>query len=277
MHFHDAERARQHQDLMKRLVREMHERFIWEPVHCVMCGTHGDLSLAFEKWGVAMSICNRCNHLFVNPRMATEAVPFLYGSTYWDNYTRAIGSPTIGERVVFDYQNGEGKLRRDVLPFRQSGRLLDVGASNGGMVRRARELGFDAAGLEPSPEICELARNTHRVTMYCGSLAEQEFPEDSFDIVTLHDVLEHFFDPRQELLQIRRIMPQGGLLVVETPTTDSRDFAEMGIDWPSCSPLEHVHLFSAANGARLLQETGFRIIDLYCPHENNWIAIAEAA
>jgi glycosyltransferase involved in cell wall biosynthesis len=115
MHFHDAERARQHQDLMKRLVREMHERFIWEPVHCVMCGTHGDLSLAFEKWGVAMSICNRCNHLFVNPRMATEAVPFLYGSTYWDNYTRAIGSPTIGERVVFDYQNGEGKLRRDAI------------------------------------------------------------------------------------------------------------------------------------------------------------------
>ncbi len=262
---------------MWQLVTEMKQQFTWQDVSCVVCGEAADFTQAFEKWGVTMSTCDRCGHLFVNPRMPEHAIPFLYGSRYWDDYTRAIGSPTIHERVAFDYDNAVTKLQRDILPFRRAGRLIDVGASNGGLVRRARECGFDACGLEPAAEICDLARRVHDVTMYCGSVAEQRFAAGSFDIATLHDVLEHMFDPVQELREIRRVLVDGGLLVVETPTTSSRDFAELGVGWPSCSPLEHVHLFSERNGERVLRQTGFRVVDLYSPHENNWVAIAEAA
>jgi 2-polyprenyl-3-methyl-5-hydroxy-6-metoxy-1,4-benzoquinol methylase len=209
--------------------------------------------------------------------MPEQAVPLLYSSRYWSDYTRAIGHPTLEERLRFDHANGLGKLRRDVLPFRRSGRLIDVGASSGGLVRQALDLGFDAVGLEPAADICDLARRSHGVTMHCGTLEQQAFADASFEIVTLHDVLEHLFEPLRDLCEMRRILAPGGLLVVETPTTSSAYLAEAGEACTFLSPLEHVHLFSEANGARLIERAGFRLLDLYCPHEDNWIAIAEAA
>jgi len=115
------------------------------------------------------------------------------------------------------------------------------------------------------------------VTMYCGTLAEQEFADGAFDILTLHDVLEHMFEPVEEIREMRRVLAPGGLLVIETPSTSSRNHTEQGVEWSTISPLEHVHLFNEANAERILVENGFRVIDLYSPNEDNWIAVGEAA
>jgi len=72
------------------------------------------------------------------------------------------------------------------------------------------------------------------------------------------------------------VLGTGGIVVCETPTTTSRNFADQGIEWSTISPLEHVHLFNEKNAERVLVENGFRIVDLYSPHEDNWIAVAEA-
>jgi 2-polyprenyl-3-methyl-5-hydroxy-6-metoxy-1,4-benzoquinol methylase len=276
MKFHDPDQARRNRHLLDALIAEM-RRFEWSEVPCVVCGESRELDDAFEKWGMEMKSCRRCGHLFVSPRMPEEAVPELYGSRYWERYTVAIGSPSLEERASFDYQNGRHKLDRDVLPHRSSGRLIDVGASSGGFVRQACEAGFDACGLEPAEEICELARRVHGVEMYGGSLADHAFPSGFFDVVTLHDVLEHMFEPVRELEEMRRVLAPGGLLVVETPTTSSLNYAEKGPEeWSTISPLEHVHLFSERNAQLVAERTGFDVVDLYSPHEDNWILVAEA-
>jgi SAM-dependent methyltransferase len=278
MEFHDPDKVRANRHIMERLVADFRARYEWIDVPCVVCGTPAeDTSFAFEKWGMDMRRCDGCGHLFVSPRLPEAAVPELYSSSYWTEYCQAIGSPTLAERLEFDHRNGFGKLHRDVLPFRSSGRLLDLGASNGGAVRAAVELGFEAYGLEPSSEICDLARRAHGVQMFAGSLAEQSFPDGWFDVVISHDVLEHMFEPVVELREVRRVLGPGGLLVIETPTTDSLNALDDGVDWAVYSPLEHVHLFSERNLSRVVAEAGFRIVDLYCPHEENAIVIGEAA
>jgi SAM-dependent methyltransferase len=275
MRFHDPELARPHRHLIDGLLAELRS-FPWREVPCVVCGETERLEPAFAKYGVDYVRCGACEHLFVNPQMPEEAVPFLYGSRYWADYARATGCPTIEERLQFDFDNGVGKLHRDVLPFRGSGRLLDVGASSGGLVAQALRFGFEAEGLEPAPEICELARRAHGVTMHCGTLVEQRFPAASWDVITMHDVLEHLVEPTRELCELRRVLAPGGLLVIETASTSSLELVERGADWFLVSPLEHPHLFGERNGARLLRRSGFTILDLYSPHEHNWIAIAEA-
>jgi SAM-dependent methyltransferase len=273
--FHDPRLARKRQKVLDQLVEDM-RRHEWHEVTCAVCGENVDLHHALTKWSITMKRCGACGHLFTSPRMPESAVSELYGSFYWEQYQVAIGSPSLEERVRFDYDNGIHKLHRDVLPHRSSGRLLDVGASSGGFVKRALERGFLAAGLEPSDDICALARRVHGVTMFAGGLAEQSFSEGSWDVVTLHDVLEHLFEPVREIAEIRRVLSPGGLLVVETPTTDSLNYAEQGVAWSTISPLEHVHLFSQANAQRVFEAVGFRTIDLYCPHEDNWLYVGEA-
>jgi SAM-dependent methyltransferase len=276
MRFHDPKLASERRHILDQLIARMRS-YPWSDVPCVVCGEGERLDVALEKWGITMKRCEVCDHLFTSPRMPEHAVPELYGSFYWEQYQVAIGSPSIQERLAFDSGNGHLKLRRDVLPHRGSGRLLDVGASSGGLVKQASDMGFDAAGLEPSPEICTLARRAHGVTMYCGTLAEQEFADGAFDVITLHDVLEHMFEPVREIREMRRVLAPGGLVAIETPTSLSRNHADQGVEWTTISPLEHVHVFNEANAERILVDNGFRVVDLYSPNEDNWIAVGEAA
>ncbi|HMD45965.1 MAG TPA: class I SAM-dependent methyltransferase [Acidimicrobiales bacterium] len=276
MRFHDPQLAAEHADLRLALIGRMRDHYSWHDVPCVLCGPDVPTSLHTTKWTMDVRACDGCGHLFVSPRLPEEAVPELYGHAYWDEYSRGIGSPTLADRIAFDHQNGFGKLARDVEPFTGPCRLLDVGASNGGMVRAARERGFAAEGIEPSPETCAVAKDAHGIDLICGDVRTAGLADASFDVVTMHDVLEHVFEPLEILAACRQVLAPGGLLVIETPTTDSSDFLVTGDDWSDLSPLEHVHLFSEANLARALERCGFAVIDLYCPHENNVIAIAEA-
>lgn len=273
MRFHDPAVRSAHEHLLDALVAEMRS-FPWAEAACPLCETATGVP-ALEKWGITVCRCETCAHLFVSPRMPREAVPALYGSRYWHAHALATGCPPLSERVQFDYENAQTKLDRDVLPFRRSGRLLDVGASNGGFVRRANEQGFTAVGLEPSAEICALARSAHRVEMHCGTLLDGLFDAGSFDVITLHDVLEHLLEPGDDLAEAERLLAPGGLLVIETLTSSSLELAELGADWPLLSPLEHPHYFSERGGATLIERAGLHVLDLYSPHENNWIAIAE--
>jgi len=276
MQFYDPEAAARNQGLRDQLVDRMRSTYLWQEVPCVLCGPGAPSSYAVSKYGIDLRRCDWCDHLFVSPRLPEEAVPDLYGNAYWDDYARGVGSPTLEDRVAYDYQNGFGKLGRDVLPHRTGGRLLDVGASNGGMVRAARDRGFAAEGVEPSPETCAIAKRAHDIDLHCWDVRHLGLPARTFDVVTMHDVLEHLFEPIEVLRECRRLLAPGGLLVLETPTTDSLDFLVQGIGWADLSPLEHVNLFSEANAARAVRLAGFSVVDLYCPHENNVVVVAEA-
>lgn len=278
MEFHNPAKAREFEHLMFTLVDELRAKYDWEDIACAVCGEAEATTAAFDKWGLTMRTCDRCGHLFVTPRLPEAAVPELYGSAYWEDYSQAIGSPTLAQRADWDYRNAFYKLDRDVFPFRRAGgRLVDVGASNGGMVRAATERGFDACGVEPSADICELARRENGARMHCGDIRTLDLGDDSFDVVTMHDVLEHVFDPVGTLRACRRVLRAGGLLVVEMPSGDSVRALEMGIEWNYFSPLEHVNIFNQANAARTVRAAGFTILDHYDPHEDNQIIIGEAA
>ncbi|HWD24129.1 MAG TPA: class I SAM-dependent methyltransferase, partial [Acidimicrobiales bacterium] len=256
--FHDAEAAARLADVRAELVEHFRAAWEWEAVPCVMCGPKQASSLLVVKDGIDVRRCEACGHVFVSPRLPEAAVGELYGNAYWDIYSQAIGSPSLRDRVRFDYENGFGKLRRDILPFRQRGRLLDVGASNGGLVRAARESGFSAEGLEPSAEICELSRDLQGVDLYCGDIRDGHFTPESFDIITMHDVLEHVFEPFEVLVACRKVLAPRGIVVVETPTTDALDAVKDFEEWECMSPLEHVHLFSEANLAELFHRADLK-------------------
>ena len=273
MQFHVPEVAAANRHLVGPLIDEL-KSFAWSEVACCVCGAAPGPP-AWLKESVGVCECAGCGHLWVSPRMPEEAAAVLYSSRYWEELQPGVGSPSLEQRIEFDYGNGDYKLKRDVLPHRANGRLLDVGASNGGLVRRACELGFQAAGLEPSPDVCALARRAQGVVMFAGTLAEQRFPAASWDVITLHDVLEHVLEPVAELREIRRVLAPGGLLACETPSSSSLDFADLGLNWPTLSPIEHLNYFEERNAARVLRDAGFDLVDLYSPHENNWIAIAE--
>ncbi|ADL69665.1 Methyltransferase type 11 [Thermoanaerobacterium thermosaccharolyticum DSM 571] len=238
-------------------------------IPCVVCGSN-DCTELFIKYNMRVVRCNKCGHVYVNPQFTGDAIKKLYDLSYWQSLQPAIGNVKLTDRVEFDYQNAVAKLRRDILPFKQNGKFLDIGCSNGALVKCAKEFGFDTIGIEVSKDVVQFAHQCFPdISVREGLLTEQNFSENYFDVITLYDVLEHLFNPRIELNEIYRILKPGGLLFIETPTTDSIFYLEDPYSWDLMNPIEHVHLFNEENLIRLLIEIGYVIIESKCPHENN--------
>jgi 2-polyprenyl-3-methyl-5-hydroxy-6-metoxy-1,4-benzoquinol methylase len=255
-------------DLYKKDFEEL-QKYDKVEVPCIICGNNDSTEL-FIKYTMRVVKCNKCGHVYVNPQYSKDAVKKLYDLSYWEILHPAMGNVKLTDRVEFDYQNAIAKLRRDILPFKQKGKFLDVGCSNGALVKRAEEVGFDAIGIEVSKDMVQFARKCFsNIDVRQGLLTEQNFEENYFDVITLYDVLEHLFNPRIELNEIYRILKPGGLLFIETPTTDSIFYLEDPYYWDLMNPIEHVHLFNEENLIRLLKEIGYVIIESKCPHENN--------
>lgn len=78
-------------------------------------------------------------------------------------------------------------------------RVLDVGCGTGRMVFLLRRLGIDAHGLEISKYVISRAGSTTQKVITHGDILHLPFEDDSFDLVTTFDVLEHI--PTSEIPQ----------------------------------------------------------------------------
>ncbi|HPD56822.1 MAG TPA: class I SAM-dependent methyltransferase [Smithellaceae bacterium] len=99
-------------------------------------------------------------------------------------------------------------------------RLLDVGCSTGSLLAVAGRLGFMAEGVEPAPLAVKTARASG-LAVYQGTLEDVNFSSDTFDVVTMFEVIEHVENAFSLVKECHRIIKPGGLLVMGTANTDS--------------------------------------------------------
>lgn len=98
--------------------------------------------------------------------------------------------------------------------------VLDVGCSNGASVSIAKELGLNAEGVEPTREA--VANGKKRgLNIHLGFLHDVAFADNTFDAISLYEVIEHVADPVPLLKECHRILHPGGVLVIGTGNTDS--------------------------------------------------------
>jgi SAM-dependent methyltransferase len=95
-------------------------------------------------------------------------------------------------------------------------RILDAGCGSGrNMIELARH--GTVTGVELSDTSVALARERHAGEVVAGSVLEMPFAEDSFDLATSLDVIEHLEDDLAVLRELRRVVAPGGCLLVTVP------------------------------------------------------------
>lgn len=127
----------------------------------------------------------------------------------------------------------------DRLGMPVASRLLDIGCGAGGFLLAARQLGFDATGVEPSVAHSQIARETFGLSVLTGYFDPSHFTQQ-FDIVVLSHVIEHILEPREFLSDIGKVLRPGGLLLMITPNVDSLAAATCGKYWSMYKPVDHV-------------------------------------
>ena len=138
----------------------------------------------------------------------------------------------------------------------EKGKLLDVGAATGFFLTLARRRGWTVQGVEVSPHAAQMARDKG-LDVRTGIIGTVEFEPQSFDVVTMWDVIEHMENPRLELDCIARLLKPSGILAINTPDAGSALAKIAGNHWHLVIPPEHLNLFTEASLRKALSQTGF--------------------
>ncbi|MEO7336680.1 MAG: class I SAM-dependent methyltransferase [Caldimonas sp.] len=137
-------------------------------------------------------------------------------------------------------------------------RVLDIGCGFGESLGYHRARGCTAEGVEADRNIVRVAER-HGLKVRVGLFDTHNYEANSFDVVTLDQVIEHVTLPSSLLKGIHRILVPGGTLVVSTPNADGWGAALFGRKWVHWHAPYHLHFFSRRSMAQLAQRTGFRI------------------
>ena len=160
-------------------------------------------------------------------------------------------------------QEEEGRRRsarfilKELNKFKKTGRLLDIGCATGFLLSEAQKAGFEVYGVEISEWAVKYAQDTLKLkNVFCGKLDEAEFPAGYFDVVVLKDVIEHLPDPKNTLIEIRRVLKSNGLICVNTPDIASLASRVLRAKWWGVKQ-EHLYYFTKKSFYKMLQVSGF--------------------
>lgn len=192
----------------------------WTPQDCPICrsapthrlGRRGG-SAHRQAHGVECEVwrCGRCDLIFPNPMpYPAGGLEQHYGMDA-DDYFR---NHDVGEKAkTFERVLGSAAE----LLGGAGGRILDIGAGRGELLRVAAAQGWSGYGIEPSSTFAAYARGHSGAEIREEPVEACAFATGYFDAVVMSAVLEHLYNPDETIAEISRILRPGGVLLVDVP------------------------------------------------------------
>jgi 2-polyprenyl-3-methyl-5-hydroxy-6-metoxy-1,4-benzoquinol methylase len=234
-----------------------------ENIPCILCNTDEYVTL-FSDPPFRIVRCAECGLVYTLPRLPTERIMEMYQVGYW----RSAEARNFG---YTDYLRDRDRylrtfrLRSKVIDrYKTSiGRVLDIGCAAGFFLKVMQEKGWETTGVEISAFMADFARTELNLeNVFSGTLEEQQFEAESFDVITLWDVIEHLENPRSVLAMTKRLLKKDGIVVLETQNVESVFARLMGRRWHHYKFEEHLCHFSPKTLSALLALEHFAVLDM---------------
>ncbi|SEP49755.1 Methyltransferase domain-containing protein [Methylobacterium sp. ap11] len=231
-----------------------------EAMACNLCDGTGTLVVAEtdRRLKRLRSVaCTECGLIRTDPMPTQAELGAYYASAYRAAYQFALGKRP--PRHHLNRSRREAAFRADLLApaLRPGARVLDFGSGSGEFLAAARERGATVTGVEPGLSYAAFAREEHgaQVLDRLDALA----PDEVFDVVTVHHVLEHLRDPVDTLERLAARLAPGGVLYAAVP-----NMAATGKPPHERFHFAHVHGFVRETLDRAAARAGL------APHPEYW-------
>lgn len=204
--------------------------------------------------GYIINKCNKCELLITQVSEAQRKTELIkqYDVRYVQSYKKSL------QKFYKRYEMHASLIKKYVL----SGSLLDIGCGTGYFLQflKKRYSKLKIYGVEPNRILRKIASQNTGEVVRNGTLSTLPFDNEYFDIVTCWDVLEHDFQLKTNIREIRRVIKSDGYLLIQAPNYQSAMAYITGVKWDWWSPPDHVLHFSSQTLAKILKDNGFRIV-----------------
>lgn len=191
--------------------------------------------------------CLSCGVIYVDEKITQEKI-----STYYE---------VAEDRTYFEEQKAREVTFKRYLNklekiFPKKGKLLDVGTNTGLFVKVARDSGWDAIGIEPNKWGVNYAKQNYGINLINKPFDKGVFKPESFDVITMWDVIEHFTEPVIEMKKVYWYLKSGGVFAFSTVDPKSVLARIMGTKW-SWYMIMHRVFFDRKSASYYLKDCNF--------------------
>jgi len=230
-------------------------------VSCPLCRTPPPEEEIGGFAGLRLRRCGGCGLGYISPRLSGQSLRKLYSRKYYFDYSVWRGIPIAGENEAEEIVLAHRRLAR-VEQWVPSGRLLDIGGFTGQLLRAARERGYEPSVVELDAWTVKHARKKYILNVRSGPLRASTFPGQSFNLITLIDVLEHFPDPVEKMSTVAELLHPGGIVLTVVPNAGCREARRDILAWKHFKPWKHICLYDSRTLRELGLRSGLELIDV---------------
>ncbi len=231
-----------------------------EHVICNFCGAN-DYKVRYIKDGYNIIQCNKCDLVYVNPRLTQEAITQLYDENYFvgEGFDKSVQYQSEFEELSnkTDLSNWDvSTINELLLTKEQAPKLLDIGCGMGLFLWKAKQAGFDVEGIELSTFAADFVRSKG-IKVRDKSIYEDKLPKNYYDAISMKEVIEHLPDPKTALQNVHDSLKPGGVLFMTTGNYSCPERKLRGKDWFYFMPEGHIYVFSNKTMTNYLKQIGF--------------------
>ncbi len=237
---------------------------------CVCGGKNFEQLTAKDRFGLPFGnvICKSCGLLICSPRLQEKSLPEFYDKEY---HGLVFGQEEVAnfEHMV-DKQQGMmifGFLRKHI-GVRKHLEVAEIGAGVGNnlkaIIEEAKKQAIDvtACGCEYSEACVRFGKEKYGLNMVQGSTDALVKLNKKFDLVIMSHILEHFTDPYKELMLVKNMLKEDGMVYVEVPgVLDLHNKPVYQCDFLRYTVLAHMYNFSLGTLTNILELSGFELIE----------------
>lgn len=217
--------------------------------------------------------CRDCGSVFVGNNIDIEELCAAYSTLDSNRYYKETGNASDTKLASAVARLGELTSR--------NGSIIDIGAGNGHFLELLYAAGFKNISAHEIPggdlsKLKNIGCNIYQNFNYMS------IPSDSFDAVTLLDVVEHVIDPTYLIITCNRILKMDGVIYFHTPVVTKIDrmmhffqklpiLNVMGRIWQrGRTSVFHLQNYTQRSIEKLLRESGFDDIHITLQNELSW-------
>lgn len=263
---------------------------------CPVCGSAGIARYSKMKdtmfgteglWSMSECLEKKCKTIWLNPTPIVEDIPKMYESysTHMEyisvdvpkNPVRSLlenirtsllyhrygyGNKKPFAKLLFPlaYLHPGWKDAQEVnifyLPAHTNGLLLDVGCGSGGSILTMMKKGWRGMGIDFDEKAIEQAKKKG-LDVHIGDVFSLHLPDNHVDAILMNHVIEHLPNPKETLIECKRILKKNGVLVAITPNADGFGHAYYKHFWRGLETPTHLQVFTVASLGAIARQAGF--------------------